>query len=247
MFIPDVINTLLMGLIFIVIVVTVVRPIMLNLVHTQVDGDDIQKMVNQEVNKHLIRHFQNNAAQRTAEIRFQKLLLDVPKKPERAQAEVEEEEEEEVLAQAPETEVPQEAPAEAPTDEVAAEGETEATETTAEAAPAEEGASQKEGEGVSSEASASSEAESTETAQEEEVPEGEIEIREGESLAEIKERMKREQKQAKKPTIPPELLNNANSYEDKVGVVRMVVQADHSRVASLVRSMIQNELQKNVK
>ena len=71
--------------------------------------------------------------------------------------------------------------------------------------------------------------------------EGEIEIREGESLAEIKERMKREQKQAKKPTIPPELLNNANSYEDKVGVVRMVVQADHSRVASLVRSMIETK------
>ena len=245
MFIPDVINTLLMGLIFIVIVVTVVRPIMLNLVHTQVDGDDIQKMVNQEVNKHLIRHFQNNAAQRTAEIRFQKLLLDVPKKPERAQADVEEEDEEEVVEQTPEPiEASQETPTEATTDEVAAQDE---SQTTDEAAPAEEGASQDAGEGVSSDAQASSEAESTETAKEEAMPEGEIEIREGESLAEIKERLKREQKQAKKPAIPPELLNNANSYEDKVGVVRMVVQADHSRVASLVRSMIQDELQKNVK
>ncbi|NDF45795.1 MAG: flagellar M-ring protein FliF, partial [Betaproteobacteria bacterium] len=74
--------------------------------------------------------------------------------------------------------------------------------------------------------------------EEAEVAEGEIEIREGETLAEIKERMKREQKQ-KKPTIPPELLNNANSYEDKVGVVRMVVQTDHSRVAAVIRSMIE--------
>ena len=47
--------------------------------------------------------------------------------------------------------------------------------------------------------------------------------------------------QAKKPTIPPELLNNANSYEDKVGVVRMVVQNDQSRVASVIRSMIQTQ------
>ena len=74
---------------------------------------------------------------------------------------------------------------------------------------------------------------------EEAVGEGEIEIREGESLADIKERMRKEQQKAKKPTIPPELLNNANSYEDKVGLVRMVVQTDQSRVASVIRGMIQ--------
>jgi len=34
-------------------------------------------------------------------------------------------------------------------------------------------------------------------------------------------------------------LNNANSYEDKVGVVRMVVQNDQSRVANVIRSMIE--------
>jgi hypothetical protein len=67
----------------------------------------------------------------------------------------------------------------------------------------------------------------------------EIVMQEGESLADVKERMKREQAKAKKPTIPPELLNNANSYEDKVGVVRMVVQNDQSRVAGVIRSMIQ--------
>jgi len=67
----------------------------------------------------------------------------------------------------------------------------------------------------------------------------EIVMQEGESLADVKERMKREQAKAKKPTIPPELLNNANSYEDKVGVVRMVVQNDQSRVAGVIRGMIQ--------
>ena len=69
----------------------------------------------------------------------------------------------------------------------------------------------------------------------------EIVMQEGESLADVKERMKREQAKAKKPSIPPELLNNANSYEDKVGVVRMVVQNDQSRVAGVIRSMIQTQ------
>jgi hypothetical protein len=69
----------------------------------------------------------------------------------------------------------------------------------------------------------------------------EIVMQEGESLADVKERMKREQAKAKKPTIPPELLNNANSYEDKVGVVRMVVQNDQSRVAGVIRGMIQTQ------
>ena len=234
MYIPDVINTLLMGLIFIVIVVTVVRPIMLNLVHSQVDGDDIQKMVNQEVNKHLIRHFQDAAAQRTAEIRFQKLLLDVPKKPERDVPDPELEDDEEDIVAAPQAQ----APVAEPVEETPAVVEEEAV--------AEE-TTQVEGEGVSSEADTEEDGATAESSEEDDMAEGEIEIREGESLAEIKERMKREQKQAKKPAIPPELLNNANSYEDKVGVVRMVVQADHSRVASLVRSMIQDELQKGVK
>jgi hypothetical protein len=69
--------------------------------------------------------------------------------------------------------------------------------------------------------------------------EGEIEMREGETLADIKERMRKEQQKAKKPSIPPELLNSAKSYEDKVGVVRMVVQSDQARVASAIRGMIQ--------
>ena len=43
MFIPDVINTLLMGLIFMVIVVTVVRPFVMHIVNGQMTTDDMQK------------------------------------------------------------------------------------------------------------------------------------------------------------------------------------------------------------
>ena len=61
---------------------------------------------------------------------------------------------------------------------------------------------------------------------------------EEESLAQMRERVKLEQKQ-KKPTIPPELLQNANSYEDQLMVVRMIVDQEQSRVASVIRNMIQ--------
>ncbi|NBX54019.1 MAG: hypothetical protein EBQ82_04325 [Betaproteobacteria bacterium] len=64
------------------------------------------------------------------------------------------------------------------------------------------------------------------------------EEREGETLEQMRERVKLENKQ-KKPTIPPELLQNANSYEDQLMVVRMIVDQEHSRVASVIRSMIQ--------
>ena len=61
---------------------------------------------------------------------------------------------------------------------------------------------------------------------------------EGESLAQMRERVKLENKQ-KKPTIPPELLQNANSYEDQLMVVRMIVDQEQSRVAYVIRNMIQ--------
>ena len=61
---------------------------------------------------------------------------------------------------------------------------------------------------------------------------------EEESLAQMRERVKLENKQ-KKPTIPPELLQNANSYEDQLMVVRMIVDQEQSRVASVIRNMIQ--------
>jgi hypothetical protein len=232
MYIPDVINTILMGLIFMIIVVTVVRPLMLKLVGQYVDSDHLQKAMLEAIQKELTRASEEAEAKRAERIKYQMLLLETPEKPKLKPVVVPEPEPEPEPTPEP---VAEEVPVEAPVEEAPAEETAVAEETTedtdaanadnsAEAAP--------EGEAQASDGSAEPPEE------ESEVAEGEIEIREGETLAEIKERMKREQKQ-KKPTIPPELLNNANSYEDKVGVVRMVVQTDHSRVAAVIRSMIE--------
>jgi hypothetical protein len=61
---------------------------------------------------------------------------------------------------------------------------------------------------------------------------------EAETMEQMRERVKLENKQ-KRPTIPPELLQNANSYEDQLMVVRMIVDQEQSRVASVIRNMIQ--------
>jgi hypothetical protein len=225
MFIPDVINTLLMGLIFMVVIVTIIRPFVLNLVGQAASNSDMQKAAVEAVEREMMRKAELFEAQRADKIKYQMMLLELPEKPKPKPApepephpevapepvpepvaevapEVVEEPVQEEVAQAPTEEVV-EAPAEVATEEAPAEGAAEAQE---EAEP---------------------------------VGEGEIEIREGETLAEIKERIRKEQQKAKKPSIPPELLNTANSYEDKVGVVRMVVQTDQSRVASVIRGMIQ--------
>jgi hypothetical protein len=223
MFIPDVINTLLMGLIFMVVIVTIVRPFVLNMVGQAASNSDMQKAAVEAVEREMMRKAELFEAQRSEKIKYQMMLLDLPEKPKPKPVvepePVAEELPEPVAEDVPEPvaevqpEVVEEAPAEveAPVEEVAE-------------APAEEAA-------VAEEAPAEEE--------DEPLAEGEIEIREGESLAEIKERIRKEQQKAKKPTIPPELLNTANSYEDKVGVVRMVVQTDQSRVASVIRGMIQ--------
>jgi hypothetical protein len=61
----------------------------------------------------------------------------------------------------------------------------------------------------------------------------------GAQLKQMRDRMKQEQKLAAKPTIPAELLNNANSYEDKLALVRMIVSQEHDRVAATIRRMVQ--------
>jgi hypothetical protein len=232
MYIPDVINTILMGLIFMIIVVTVVRPLMLKLVGQYVDSDHLQKAMLEAIQKELTRASEEAEAKRAERIKYQMLLLETPEKPKLKPVVVPEPEPEPEPTPEP---VAEELPVEAPVEEAPAEEPAVAEETTedSDAANADNAAeATPEGEAQASDGSAEPQEE------ESEVAEGEIEIREGETLAEIKERMKREQKQ-KKPTIPPELLNNANSYEDKVGVVRMVVQTDHSRVAAVIRSMIE--------
>ena len=69
------------------------------------------------------------------------------------------------------------------------------------------------------------------------VPEAE-EIDPAEAMRQMREKMKAEQKKTK-PTIPPELLQDANSYEDKLVLVRMLVDQEHSRVAGVLKRMIQ--------
>jgi hypothetical protein len=228
MFIPDVINTLLMGLIFMVVIVTIVRPFVLNMVGHAASNSDMQKAAVAAVEREMIRKAELFEAQRADKIKYQMLLLEKPEKP-KPKPVFEPEPAPEVVPVPVAEVVPEPVVEESP--EVLAEQPAmpDVVETPEEAAA---DASPTEGEAAT--------AETAEAADEEEaLGEGEIEIREGETLAEIKERIRKEQQKAKKPTIPPELLNSANSYEDKVGVVRMVVQADQSRVANVIRGMIQ--------
>jgi len=215
MFIPDVINTLLMGLIFMVIVVTVVRPFVLHIVNGAITTEDLQKEAIEAVQQEMMRVSMVAEAQRNDQILFQQLLLEVPEKPKHKPVP-------EVELETEETKVQEEEVQPGATEEKAAvEG---TTDISADGVPTEVIAETQGGEAEDPAASS-----------------GEIVMQEGESLADVKARMKREQAKAKKPSIPPELLNNANSYEDKVGVVRMVVQNDQSRVASVIRSMIQTK------
>jgi hypothetical protein len=226
MFIPDVINTLLMGLIFMVIIVTIVRPFVLNMVGQAASNSDMQKAAIDAVEREMIRKAELFEAQRADKIKYQMMLLEKPEKP-KPKPVIEPEPEPEVVPEPVAEVVPEpEAPAE--------------PEVVAEELPAVEEPSEELEEAPAEVAEASeAAAESAEEEDGEPLADGEIEIREGESLAEIKERIRKEQQKAKKPTIPPELLNSANSYEDKVGVVRMVVQSDQARVAAAIRGMIQ--------
>ena len=71
-----------------------------------------------------------------------------------------------------------------------------------------------------------------------EEPPQEIEIQEGESLEEIKARMS--SLKPKKPTISADMLNTANTYDDKVALIRMIVSDDSTRVAGVLKNMIQS-------
>jgi flagellar M-ring protein FliF len=65
------------------------------------------------------------------------------------------------------------------------------------------------------------------------VAEDEIEIAEGESLEEIRAKLK-----PKKSAISADLLDTANTYEDKVALIRMLVQEDSGRVANVLKGMV---------
>ncbi len=66
----------------------------------------------------------------------------------------------------------------------------------------------------------------------------EIEIEEGETLEEIKARMSH--LKPKKPAISADMLNTANTYDDKVALIRMIVSEENTRarMASVLKNMI---------
>jgi flagellar M-ring protein FliF len=64
-----------------------------------------------------------------------------------------------------------------------------------------------------------------------------IQIGEGETLEQIKAKLK-----PKKSSISMEMLDTANTYDDKVALVRMIVAEDTSRVASVLKGMIKSSM-----
>ncbi len=64
MFIPDVINTLLMGLIFMVVIVTIVRPFVLNMVGEAMSNSEMQKAAIEAVEREMMRKAELFEAQR---------------------------------------------------------------------------------------------------------------------------------------------------------------------------------------
>lgn len=64
-----------------------------------------------------------------------------------------------------------------------------------------------------------------------------VEIQEGESLEEIKAKLK-----PKKAAISAEMLDTANTYDDKVAVIRMIVGEEAGRVSNVFKTMIQRDL-----
>ena len=71
---------------------------------------------------------------------------------------------------------------------------------------------------------------------EEGVADEKIEVQEGESLEDIKAKLK-----PKKSSISAEMLDTANTYDDKVAVIRMIVGDEAGRVSSVFKSMIEKD------
>lgn len=63
-----------------------------------------------------------------------------------------------------------------------------------------------------------------------------IVVREGETLDDIKARLK-----PKKSSISADLLDTANTYDDKIALIRMMVGDDSGRVTAVLKTLIQSE------
>ena len=67
----------------------------------------------------------------------------------------------------------------------------------------------------------------------EEEEQDKIEVAEGESLEDIKAKLK-----PKKSAISADMLDTANTYDDKVAIIRMIVGDEAGRVSSVFRNMM---------
>ncbi len=87
-------------------------------------------------------------------------------------------------------------------------------------------------------AAAEAEAAEGEEGDEDELAEGEVELEEGESLDELRARM--QAMKPKKPSFTADMLDTANSYDDKVALIRMLVSQESGRVALVLKNMVRN-------
>lgn len=71
----------------------------------------------------------------------------------------------------------------------------------------------------------------------EEVDLDQIEVGEGESLEDIKAKLK-----PKKQAISAEMLDTANTYDDKVAIIRMIVADEAGRVSNVFKAMMQKDM-----
>ena len=222
----DLINVLLRAVMCIAFIMWVVRPMLMTFSRRELDHAEIEEAAQMAITSAFQAYSNNNTNYydnpQLAVYMAQNPDLHSPSDEEMAQrqkAALEQAQADEVAAQLaaanPEAEV---VATEGPTGEVSASAGTDPNATTV--------AQQLPVEGIPADATAVAVVEGTEGDDE------------GESLAQMRERVKLENKQ-KKPTIPPELLQNANSYEDQLMVVRMIVDQEQSRVASVIRNMIQ--------
>jgi flagellar M-ring protein FliF len=74
-----------------------------------------------------------------------------------------------------------------------------------------------------------------------EVDEAAMSMVEGESLEDFKDRLKKSAA-PKKSSISADMLDTANTYDDKVALIRMLVQEDSGRVANVLKNMIKRDM-----
>ena len=72
---------------------------------------------------------------------------------------------------------------------------------------------------------------------EDEIDVDQIEVGEGESLEDIKAKLK-----PKKASISAEMLDTANTYDDKVAVIRMIVSDEAGRVSNVFKAMMSRDI-----